>query len=183
MVGRGARRALVCGLRRGAARRDVKAGSAVARARRRGAAGLGPGYPRRAPPQRTALRGKDQRPAEGRDLEKPLDTTLEEADEGWRRALILASSATAAELVDPALPAWRLVDRLYLAEGVRIYRPHAMTHRCRCSRQRVADVLCSLPAAEVDELKIDDKIEVRCEFCNRAHVFDSADLEALRTRP
>ncbi|HEX9462448.1 MAG TPA: Hsp33 family molecular chaperone HslO [Alphaproteobacteria bacterium] len=119
--------------------------------------------------------------AEGRD-EKPLDVSAEEAEDGWRRALMLAASATSAELVDPQLPAWKLVDRLYLAEGVRIYRPHEMTHRCRCSRERVADVLRSLPVAEVDELKIDDKIEVRCEFCNSAHVFDSDDLKALRAR-
>ena len=120
--------------------------------------------------------------AEGRDIEKPLGLAFEEMDDSWRRALMLASSATSAELVDPTLPAWKLVDRLYLAEGVRIFRPHEMRHRCRCSRERVADVLASLPADEVDELKIDDKVEVRCEFCNSTHVFDSDDLQALRTR-
>ena len=38
--------------------------------------------------------------AEGRDIEEPLDVSLEEAEESWRRALMLASSATSAELVD-----------------------------------------------------------------------------------
>ena len=117
--------------------------------------------------------------AEGRDIETPLDVATEEAEDAWRRALMLASSATSAELVDPALPAWKLVDRLYLAEGVRIFRPHEMVHRCRCSRQRVADVLRSLPPAELEDLKIDNKLEVRCEFCNTAHVFDSGDIAAL----
>jgi molecular chaperone Hsp33 len=120
--------------------------------------------------------------AEGRDLAQPLDLAREEAEDAWRRALMLASSATSAELVHPDLPAWKLVDRLYLAEGVRIYRPHEMVHRCRCSRERVSDVLRSLPPAEIDSLKIDDRIEVRCEFCNQNHVFGSADLAALQSR-
>ncbi|HTY65555.1 MAG TPA: Hsp33 family molecular chaperone HslO [Alphaproteobacteria bacterium] len=120
--------------------------------------------------------------AEGRDLETPLDATLEDAEESWRRALMLASSATSAELVDPNLLAWQLVDRLYLAEGVRIFRPHEMTHACRCSRERVENVLRMLPPDELDTLKIDDRVEVRCEFCNRMHIFDSSDLAALRTQ-
>ncbi len=119
--------------------------------------------------------------AEGRDLETPLDIAIEDAEESWRRALMLASSATSAELVDPNLLAWQLVDRLYLAEGVRIFRPHEMSHGCRCSRERVENVLRMLPAKELETLKIDDRVEVRCEFCNRLHIFDSADLAALRT--
>ncbi len=119
--------------------------------------------------------------AEGRDIETPLDVAAEEAEDGWRRALMLASSATSAELVDPQLPAWRLVDRLYLAEGVKIFRPHEMAHRCRCSRERMANVLSVIPPAELDELKIDGKVEVRCEFCNEAHVFDDEDLARLKS--
>jgi molecular chaperone Hsp33 len=118
---------------------------------------------------------------EGRDIERPLDFDAEEAEEGWRRALMLASSATSAELVDPALPAWRLVDRLYLAEGVRIFQPLPVAHRCRCSRDRVANVLRSIPPTEFDDLKVNDKIEVRCEFCNTAHSFDDEDLAKLRS--
>jgi molecular chaperone Hsp33 len=118
--------------------------------------------------------------AEGRDVETPLDVAREDAEENWRRALMLASSATSAELVDPHLLAWQLVDRLYLAEGVRIFRPHEMSHGCRCSRERVENVLRMLPPDELETLKIDDRVEVRCEFCNRLHVFGPADLTALR---
>lgn len=122
--------------------------------------------------------------AEGREISRPLEIAAEQAEEGWRRALTLAASATSAELVDPALPAWRLVDRLFLVEGVKIYRPTAMAPRCRCSRERVANVLASLPADDLDHLKVDGKVEVRCEFCNRLHIFAEGDLRSLReTRP
>lgn len=118
--------------------------------------------------------------AEGRDLTRPLDIVAEQAEEGWRRALTLAASATSAELVDPKLPAWRLVDRLFLVEGVKIYRPTTVAPRCRCSRERVSNVLASLPPDDLEHLKVEGKIEVRCEFCNRLHVFEEADLAALR---
>ncbi len=117
---------------------------------------------------------------EGRDAPRPLDRLAEDAEDGWRRALTLAASATSAELVHPALPAWRLVDRLFLIEGVKIYRPTPVEHRCRCSRERVTDVLRSLPPADIDELTVDGRVEVRCEFCNSVHLFDAPELAALR---
>ena len=117
--------------------------------------------------------------AEGGDVQRQLSATLEEAEEGWRRAMILMGSATAAELVDPGLVPWKLVDRLFLAEGVRIYRPHDLRHACRCSRERVARVLRALPRNEVDELTIDGRVFVTCEFCNARHEFDVDQLAEL----
>jgi len=118
--------------------------------------------------------------AEGGEVLRPLDIVAEEAEEGWRTALTLAASATSAELVDPELPAWKLVDRLFLAEGVKIYRPTEVEPRCRCSRERVENVLRSLPQDDLEHLKVDGKVEVRCEFCNTVHLFDEPALQALR---
>ena len=117
--------------------------------------------------------------AEGREVAAPLTAAAEAAEEGWRRAMILMSSATAAELVDPALKPWSLVDRLFRAEGVQIYRPHALVHRCRCTRARVEGILRALPRAEVEDLKVDGRIFVTCEFCNTRHDFDDDALNAL----
>ena len=117
--------------------------------------------------------------AEGRDLDRPLNNTAEEAEDGWRRALMLMASATPDELVDPGLLPWKLVDRLFLAEGVRIYRPHELHHACRCSRARIERVLRSLPRADIDQLKIDGKTEVTCEFCNTRYAFDQAALDLI----
>lgn len=117
--------------------------------------------------------------AEGRDIERPLDHDREEAEEMWRRMLILMSSARDDELVDPHLPAWKLVDRLFLAEGVNIFRPHPLRHECRCSRTRVGGVLASLPRDELATMKIDGVVRVTCEFCNAGYDFDDAQLDAL----
>lgn len=117
--------------------------------------------------------------AEGRATMRALSATQEEAEEGWRRAIILMGSATAAELVDPVLAPWKLVDRLFLAEGVKIYRPHDLRHACRCSRERVARVLRALPRDEVESLTIDGRVFVTCEFCNARHEFDVDQLAEL----
>ncbi len=121
--------------------------------------------------------------AEGRDIERPLTLEEEEAEDGWRRALMLMGSATSAELVDPDLPPWKLVDRLFLAEGVKIYRPHELRHDCRCSRERVAAVLRAFRREELKDLKVDGKVVVTCEFCNTHHVFDDDDVAVLFDRP
>ncbi len=114
--------------------------------------------------------------AEGKTVERPPVGAHDAIEEGWRRAMVLMGSATARELVDPELPPWKLVDRLFLAEGVKIFRPHDLVHACRCSRKRAATVLRALPPAELDELKIAGKLIVTCEFCNTSHVFDDVDL-------
>ncbi len=123
--------------------------------------------------------GGAQGSAEGRDLSQPIDLDRDEEEDLWRRMLILMSSARDAELVDPALPGWKLVDRLFLAEGVHIYRPSALRHGCRCSRTRVAGVLAALPRGELADMKVDGVVRVTCEFCNTAYDFDDAQIAAL----
>jgi molecular chaperone Hsp33 len=87
-------------------------------------------------------------------------------------------SAKSAELVDPDLPPWRLVDRLFLAEGVAIYRPLELVHRCRCSPARMQGALRSIPRAEIEDLRDPDgAIRMTCEFCNTTHAF--SDLDAV----
>lgn len=111
--------------------------------------------------------------------EKAIDAAKREAEEeGWRRAMILMGSAKSAELVDPDLPPWKLVDRLFLAEGVAIYRPLELKHVCRCSPARMRGALRSIPRAEIEELRDPDgAVRMTCEFCNTTHAF--ADLDAV----
>jgi molecular chaperone Hsp33 len=55
--------------------------------------------------------------------------------------------------------------------------------RCRCSRERVAGILTSLGAEEVRSILAErGSVEVRCEFCNRAYVFDAVDTGHLFSR-
>jgi molecular chaperone Hsp33 len=103
-------------------------------------------------------------------------------EEGWRRAAAFMASSTTAEMLDPALPADRLLYRLFHEDGVRAYQPQELRFACRCSRDRVADMLGALPRGDIDEMKADGESVITCEFCSARYVFSPAELEATRQR-
>ena len=101
------------------------------------------------------------------------------AEDGWRRAVILMSSSTSRELVDPGLAPEALLFRLFHEDGVRAYRRHDLAARCRCSRERVETVLRMMPADELATMKIDGHIIVTCQFCSAAYDFGESEIAAL----
>lgn len=102
-----------------------------------------------------------------------------ERDEAWRRSVVLMSSVTAAELLDPGLEPPDLLFRLFHEDGVRIYRTRTLSFACRCSRQRVLHILASLPRVEMAELTVDGLVTVTCQFCNSTENFDRGEIDAL----
>lgn len=97
-------------------------------------------------------------------------------EDDWRRAMVLMSSVTDAELTDPDLPANDLLFRLFHEEGVRVWPPVPVRAGCRCSRERVSTVLRSLPRSEIEELKVDGEVRVTCQFCSNTYGFDEDEL-------
>lgn len=104
----------------------------------------------------------------------PSDT-----EDGWRRAMVLMASAKAEELLAPELRANDLLFRLFHEDGVRVWTPHHLRFGCRCSRQKVADMLGKLPRDEIQGLKVDDKVEVTCQFCSSTYRFSDSDLDQI----
>jgi molecular chaperone Hsp33 len=116
--------------------------------------------------------------AEGGEVDPSAAARREDEEDGWRRAMILMGSAKAQELADARLEPWKLVDRLFLAEGVEIYRPLALAHRCRCAPERMRQVLRTIPRAELETMREPDgAVHITCEFCNTTQFY--ADLDAL----
>jgi molecular chaperone Hsp33 len=99
--------------------------------------------------------------------------------DAWRRAMILQASCTQDELLDPELPVNDLLYRLFHEEGVRVFRRRPLDARCSCSRKRLEKTLRAMPRAEIEDLKLDGKVIVTCEFCNRRYRFDGAALERI----
>lgn len=101
----------------------------------------------------------------------------DDAEEGWRRAGILLSSITAAELLDPALSPSQLLYRLYHAEQLQVFEAKPLEAKCRCSRDRVKATLASLPRADLDALAdAQGQVVVTCEFCRTDHVIALTEL-------
>lgn len=109
------------------------------------------------------------------------DPRLElEADEDWRRAMVLLGSATDDELLDPALEPDDLLFRLFHEDGVRVFRPLTLTPGCSCDEQRVATMLQSFPLDDIEAMRQEDgSITVTCQFCSRVYHFDRGRLSEL----
>src|SRR5438445_12898695 len=105
----------------------------------------------------------------------------DDVEDSWRRAMVLMSSATPAELVDPELAPRRLLFRLFHEEQVRVFRTHALEARCRCSRERIARILRAFPAEDIEDMQKDEVTTVTCEFCNTRYDFHSADFAAMES--
>ena len=97
----------------------------------------------------------------------------------WRRAMVLMGTCTDKEMLDPNLPPNDLLFRLFHEDGVRVWAPADLNASCRCSRDRVATVLASLPRDEIADLKVNGNVEVTCEFCNSTYTFDDAQLDHI----
>lgn len=103
----------------------------------------------------------------------------QELEDAWRRALMLIGSCTSKELLDPQMHPNDLLYRLFNEDGVRVFVPSPLVMRCRCSRDRVENVLRSFPRDEIETMKLGNDVVVTCEFCKRDYKFDPQGIEAL----
>lgn len=104
-------------------------------------------------------------------------SNLEEDD--WRRAMILMNSCTEDELLSPQLSPQEVLFRLFHEEGVRVFKPRFVHKECRCSHERVENILKTMSADDRDYMKVDGKISMHCEFCGSDYVFDEAALKKI----
>jgi molecular chaperone Hsp33 len=102
----------------------------------------------------------------------------DEIEDAWRRVQLVADTVTVEELAQ--LEDHELLRRLFAEDDVRMFRSAPVFFRCRCSRERVGNMLRALGRAEVDSvLEEFGQVEVRCEFCSRAYRLDAVDATAL----
>lgn len=100
-----------------------------------------------------------------------------DGDDPWRRAMMLMATGTSAEMLSPDLSAVRYLHRLFHQERLRVSPARALQRGCRCSGERVLNVLRSMPRDEIVELAEDGVLEVKCEFCATTYRFTPADLD------
>jgi molecular chaperone Hsp33 len=100
----------------------------------------------------------------------------DDVEDGWRRAMVLMSSATPSELTDPNLSPRRLLFRLFHQETVRVFDTQPVEARCRCSRERIVGILRSFPADDIAEMRTEPVTTVTCEFCNTRYEFGPDDF-------
>jgi molecular chaperone Hsp33 len=110
----------------------------------------------------------------------PFSSAREQEDpqEAWERVEHLASTLRPEELL--ALPQRDVMRRLFHEEDVRVFEPAPVFFQCRCSRERVIELLRALGEQEIRGIVAErGAVQARCEFCNRAYEFDAIDTEQL----
>jgi molecular chaperone Hsp33 len=96
----------------------------------------------------------------------------------WMKADHAMAALTRTELLEDDMEQ-RLV-RMFGADEVRIFSGHEVRFQCRCSRERVANVLRSLGLEEVRSVIAEQgAVTVTCEFCQKPYRFDAIDTEQL----
>jgi len=112
--------------------------------------------------------------------------------EGGKQALADPAALEAAWMkADHAMleltPATLVVDdveqrlvRMFGDDEVRVFSGHEVRFECRCSRERVSNVLRSLGVEEVRSVIAEQgAVTVTCEFCQKPYRFDPIDAEQL----
>jgi molecular chaperone Hsp33 len=99
-------------------------------------------------------------------------------EEAWRRVQLIGETLTFEEL--RTLTDADILHRLFSEDDVRLFEPLPVYFRCRCSRERVSGMLQGLGESETRSVLAErGEVEVRCDFCNRAYVFDAVDVAQL----
>jgi molecular chaperone Hsp33 len=104
--------------------------------------------------------------------------TEHEATDTWERAMILADTVKAEELL--TLSTQTVIHRLYHEDDIRLFDAQRVSFFCSCSRDNVASMLKMLGREEVESiLEEREQIEVHCEFCNQRYEFDKVDAKMM----
>lgn len=107
-----------------------------------------------------------------------LPEQVAQDEDGWNRVSRLAATVRREELL--ALPAREVMHRLFHEEDLRVFDPEPVSFRCACSRERVSNMLRMLGLDEIRSILAErGQVDIRCEFCNQAYVFDPVDAEQL----
>ncbi|HZW60196.1 MAG TPA: Hsp33 family molecular chaperone HslO [Woeseiaceae bacterium] len=93
----------------------------------------------------------------------------------WQRLGLLARTLSARDLAAGAgIP---LLAKLFAEDDLRVFRARDVVFRCRCSRQRAADVLRLLGEEDTRAAcREQGRVDVTCEYCGRTRCFDEVDL-------
>ena len=96
-------------------------------------------------------------------------------EDDWCRLGLLIKTLRAADLVNGANH--ELLHKIFAEDDVRAFKPRPARFRCRCSQQKVEEVLRLLGEEETRAAcEEQGQVEVTCEYCGRLRVFDAVDV-------
>lgn len=113
--------------------------------------------------------------AAGMLLQLMPDQNTQQREEFWEYAVQIGQTISEQELL--TLDNTTILHRLYHETELRLYTARPVCFRCRCSEEKMKQVLTVIGEAEVRQL-LQEKgvVDVECDFCKRHFTFDSIDV-------
>ena len=106
------------------------------------------------------------------------EENIQKREQFWEYALHIGQTITEDELF--TLDNETLLYRLYHETPVRLFDKKTPKFQCRCTPERMHQVLRVLGKKECDDLlKTHKTVEAHCEFCNKTYPFDAIDVEMI----
>ena len=100
-------------------------------------------------------------------------------EDEWRHAMIMMQSASVDELLNPELSAQDLLFRLFHEDGIRVYEPQIIERDCRCTTEKIQNVVKMLPDDDRKDIVKDGRIEMTCEFCSKTFCLNPKTLDVI----
>jgi molecular chaperone Hsp33 len=99
-------------------------------------------------------------------------------DGNWEHLKVLFETLGEDELA--STDASTILRRLFHAEDLRMLDSRPVTLACHCSHASISNMLLALGEEELQPvLKEFGKVDVTCEFCGRAHSYDTVQIKEL----
>ncbi len=112
----------------------------------------------------------------GGDAPDGADAPAHTEDASWTEGRALVETVEDIELVDPTLAPERLLFRLFHEQGVRVFSAEPLADQCTCSRERLHGLVRSFTEQERQDMIVDGRIEVTCEYCSSRYVFAAEEI-------
>lgn len=92
----------------------------------------------------------------------------------------LQSIPPISQLIELGLTPEEILAELFGKENIKILETMPVRFQCLCTKQRFADAIVGLGAAEIqDMIEEDGKADAHCHFCNETYHFSKMELEEL----
>ncbi len=107
---------------------------------------------------------------------KAVEVSLDD----WTRAAMMLETCTDGEMLSPVLSTSDVLYRLFNEDGVRVYTPMHVRFKCRCNREKVVNILRTIPRRELDEvIEKEKQVSITCEFCSEKFEFSKEELNEV----
>ncbi|WP_419419636.1 Hsp33 family molecular chaperone HslO [Legionella sp. D16C41] len=128
-------------------------------------------------PSRVWLASDDTKVA-GLLLQLMPGQNTQQREQFWEYAVHIGQTISEGELLN--LDNETLLYRLYHETDLRIFDNNKVMFQCRCSPEKMKQVLTILGEKDIKELLEEKgKVEVTCDFCNQHYSFDAIDITML----